>query len=88
MVIERGVWQQVASELLDGELIKGQIGIEGAHQPVAIRPDRARLVGFIALRIRVTGQVEPDRSPALAEARRFEQAVHNVLMGCTAAGEG
>ena len=73
--------QQVAGELLDGELVERHVGVERLDHPVAVRPDRPRAVLLVAVGVGVAGQVEPAPGPALAVVRRGEQPVDQLLVG-------
>ena len=60
--------QQIARNLLDDELIVGQVPVEGVNHPIAIAPGEgkggvARPSGGFA----VAGNIEPMASPAFAE---------------------
>ena len=77
--------QQVAGDLLDDELVVGQVAVEGADDPVAIEPDLARLVLLVAVGIGITRGIEPEPSPALAVMRRVEQPVDELGVGVGAA---
>ena len=59
--------QQVAGDLLDDELVVGQVAVEGVDDPVAIEPDVARLVLLEAVASRRSG---PRRASAGPSARR------------------
>ena len=69
------------ANLLDGELVERHVGVQGADDPIAIGPDRARPVLFIAVRVGVAGQVEPAPRPALAVMGRGEQPIDEPLVG-------
>ena len=78
--------QQVARELLFGELVERQIAIERVDDPLPIAPrPRARAVLFVAVGIGVAREVEPVARPLLAEVRRGERAVDHALV-CVGAG--
>ena len=76
-----GVRQQVASELLDGELREWHVGIERVHDPIAIRPKVAEVIALEAVRVGVARVVEPRPRPADAELRRSQELVHEALNG-------
>ena len=80
-VVGRGAGEQVAGQLLDAELVVRQVGVEGLHDPVAVRPDGARTVFLEAVRVGVAGEVEPATGPALAIARGGQQSVHEFIVG-------
>ena len=62
-LVLRGVRQQVAGDLLDDELVVGQVAVQGVDDPVAIEPDLPRLVLLVAVGVGVAGGVEPDAAP-------------------------
>src|SRR5262245_51862633 len=63
------VLQQIAGELPDRKLVEGQVVIERVDDPVAVCPDGPRRVERIAIRVSVTGCVQPPASPAFAIMR-------------------
>ena len=73
--------QQVAGDLLDGELVVGKVAVQGVDDPVAIPPDGAERIGAVAGRIGVACQVQPHPRPALAEGRVVQKPVHRPLIG-------
>ena len=75
LLLARRPRQQVARDLLDGELIKRHVRVQRIDHPVAPRPDAALAVLFVAVRVCVTREVEPPARPALAVLRRGEQLV-------------
>ena len=77
----RGVGEQVAGDLLDGELVERQVVVHRRDHPVAPGPHRARGVGLVAVGVGVAGGVEPVERHALAVARRGQQAIHDLLVG-------
>ena len=76
-----GLGEQVAGKLLGEEPVVRHVVIEGSNQPVAVPPDRSRLVGLVALGVGVAGEVQPYGRPALPETRGGEQAVDEPLVG-------
>ena len=81
------IWSCVAfgsrspANLLDDELVVGQVAVERVDDPVAVEPDLARLVLLVAVAVGVAGRVEPVPRPALAVVRRGEQPVDQLLVG-------
>jgi len=61
--------------LADGEFVEGEVVVEGADDPVAVGPDGAFAVLFVALGVGVAGEVEPDFGPAFAELGVGEEGV-------------
>ena len=76
--------QQVAGDLLDDELVVGQVAVEGVDDPVAVEADLARLVLLVAVGVGVAGGVEPDPAPALAVVRRVQQPIDQLSEGVAA----
>ena len=56
--------QQVAGELLDGELVERHVAVEGVDHPVAPAPHDALAVALVAVGVGVAGRVEPARRPS------------------------
>src|SRR4051812_41937912 len=63
---ERRVGPEVPRELVDGELVEGEVAVQGVDDPVAIGPDRSRGVDAVPVRVGVARQVEPWAGPSLA----------------------
>ena len=80
-LVERGVGQQVAGQLFDGELVERQVAIEGGDHPIAIGPDLAVVVDVDAVGVAVAGGVQPVAGAMFAVVRRGEVAVHHALVG-------
>ena len=64
-LVLRRAGQQVAGDLVDDELIVGQVAIEGVDDPIAVEPDEPRLVLFVAVGVGVARGVEPDAGPSV-----------------------
>ena len=77
----RGVGQQVTGDLLDGELIKRQIGIERVDHPIAPRPDGARAILLVTIGVGVAREIQPRLRPALAKMRTGQQPIHQPFVG-------
>ena len=73
--------QQVPRELLDRELIKRLIAVEGVDHPVSVTPHEARPVGLVAVRVGIACGVEPDRGHPFPVAGRRQQPVDLFLKG-------
>ena len=72
---------QIASQLVNGELIERLVGIEGVNHPVAVSPDRAEGVASQPLRVGIPGQIEPDPTPAFAIGRVGQEAIDQPFVG-------
>ncbi len=80
-LIDRGLGQHVAGELLDREPIERHVGVQGVDYPIAILPDRAGIVVRVAVAVGVTRQVEPVARLPLAVMGRSQQPVDQTLVG-------
>jgi len=58
-LIERGPGQQVAGDLLDSELVEGQVAVQRADDPFAVAPHVAMVVDVVAVGVGIAGQIEP-----------------------------
>ena len=58
-MFQRAVRQQIAGELLDGELVELLILVERLDDPIAIGPHFAVVVEVHAMRIGISGRIEP-----------------------------
>ena len=74
-LLGRGVRQQVAGDLFEGELIEGHVGIERVHHPIPPGPDFAEVIALKAVGVGVASEVEPRACPADAELIGGEEAV-------------
>ena len=79
-LFERRVGKQVASQLLDRELVERHVAVEGANHPIAPRPDLAQAVDVKAMGIGVTRQIEPLHRHSLAVVQRLQQLVHSLFV--------
>ena len=78
----RRVRDQVAGDLLDGELIEGLVAIKGIDHPLAPHPGVATsIVFFITIRVGVTSLIQPVACPALTEMGRCQVVVYDLLIG-------
>src|SRR6266545_4105000 len=80
----RGAGQQIPGQLLDGEAIEGQVLVEGGDDPVAPARHVAAGVDVIAVGVGVAGGVEPLHRHALAEVRRRQQTIDDLLVSVRA----
>ena len=72
----------VAGKLLGQEAVVGFVGVERPDDVVAVTPGvGAKGILAIAVRLGIADQVEPVPRPALAVARRGQQAVDQALVG-------
>ena len=80
LLLQRRVRQQITRELPDGELVERQVAVERVNDPVAVFPNLPRRVYAVAVRVGVTGGVEPPAAPTLAVMRLRQQSVHHPLV--------
>ena len=69
------VIDQVAGELLPGELVERHILVKGANHIVAIGGDVVILVSMVAHRVSESDEVEPVDGEAFPEVGRVEQLI-------------
>ena len=82
LLLDGGLGQQIAGDLLNGELAERHVRVEGVHDPFAPEPHVAQRVIVVAAGVAVAGEVEPRHGQALAEMRALEQPVHDFLESC------
>ena len=75
------VGQQVAGELLDGELVERLVAVERVDHVIAVREDALALVAVVADRVGEPGQVQPGNGHPLAVMGRLEQPIDQALVG-------
>ena len=69
------VGDEVAGDLVDNKLVIREIVIEGVDDPVAVEPDEAGGVLFVAVGVGKARGVEPDAGPTFAVMGRGEEAL-------------
>ena len=72
--------EQIARQLFARELIKRHVAVERADDPIAIPPDRARLIIRVAGTVSVPRKVQPLPRPMLAIRRLGQETVHEFLI--------
>ena len=72
--------KQIARQLFARELIKRHIAVKRADNPIAIPPDRARLIIRIAGTVSVPRKVQPLPRPMLAIRRLGQETIHEFLI--------
>ena len=73
--------KEVAGELFADEAVERFVGVEGADDVIAVRPDRAVVVEMQAVGVAVASVVEPVTRPVFAVARAGEEAVNGAFVG-------
>ena len=82
---EGGSGEEVVSELVDDELVVGEVFVDGVDDPVAVAPGvGAGAVLFRSRRCRRSVRIEPVAAPSLAEMGRGEEGVDEFFVGCGA----
>src|SRR5829696_863989 len=79
-LFERRIFEKVARELFDGELVEMFILIESLDHPFAPFPHITMIVDVITVRVGIAREVEPLCGHAFAELRRSEQALDQLLV--------
>ncbi len=74
-LIVAGLVEQIARELFACELIERHVAVQRTDHPVAIAPNRARLVIGITGAVRVAREVQPLLRPVLAIRRLGQQTI-------------
>ena len=80
-LVRCSIRQHVASQLLDGELIKWHVLVECLDHPVAKRPNSARAILFVTIGVSITGKIQPRASPSFPVWRRLQKAINEVFIG-------
>ena len=81
----RGPGEQVAGQLLDGELVEGLVPVEGIDHPVPPEPHVPVAVDVVAVGVGVAAGVEPLQGHPLTVAPGGEEPFHHLLVGPGAA---
>ena len=80
-LLVRGTGEHVAGQLLNGELIKRHVAVEGANDPVTVGPDVAGLVVGKAPRVGIAREIEPVLRPAFGVVAGSHESIHEVCTG-------
>ena len=80
LLLERGVGQQVSGQLLDREFVIRHVSVVGVDQPIAPMPHVAQAVDVVAVRVSVSGEIEPLHGHTLAVVRRAQKLVNALLV--------
>src|SRR5262249_4681862 len=80
-LLQSWVWQQVAGELFDRELVERHVGVQGADYPIA--PDILVIVPILleAIAVGIAGGVEPRKRHALAVPGTALEARDDLFVG-------
>ena len=66
LLLARRVRQQIAGQLLDGELVEALVVVKSVDDVIAVEPDVAVVVAVVAARVGVANEIEPVDRHALA----------------------
>ena len=77
LLVECGLGQQIAGELLGGEAVVRHVAVEGIDDPVAPAPHVPRAIGLVAVTVAIAGGFHPAVSHALAVPWRGEEPVNH-----------
>ena len=80
-LVERRVRQQVSRKLLGDKLIERHPAVEGVDRPVSPPPHVPSRVVVEAVRVGVTGRIEPVERHPFTVARRSQQPINHLLVG-------
>ena len=84
LLLDRRIWQHVARDLLDGELVERHPRIERLDHPLPPQPHVPQRIIMIPARVAVARQVQPRNRQPLAKMRRRQQLVHRRRVGSLA----
>ena len=73
------VGKQVASDLLDRELVERHVLIQSFDNPVTVGPDVSQVVALKTVRVGIAGNVQPRASPPFAELRSLQEFINELL---------
>ncbi len=77
---QRWIGQQIAGDLLDGELVKRLVVVERLNHPIAIGIHLTIVIDVDAVRIAIARGVEPEAGAVLTPVIRLEQAVDQLFV--------
>ena len=73
------ILQQVSGKLLDGELVKWQVGIEAVDHIIPESPNGSRGIIRITCRVGIPGLIQPPSGPVFTVGRLAQQLIHKTL---------
>ena len=79
-LFHRRVRQQVTGELLDRELIEGDVPIERSDDPITIRPERSFVIEMQPVRVAISCRVQPVPREMLAVPSRAKQSLDQFVV--------
>ena len=79
-LLVRRLGQQIASDLLNCELVETLVAVKGFDDPFAVRPHLPVIVEMQAVRVGVARRIQPVAGAMLPVAWRREQLVHEFFI--------
>ena len=80
-LIVRGVLEEIAGQLFDGEFVEGFVGVEGVDDPVAVGPHFAVVIQVQSVGVTEAGGVEPVAAHVFAVVGRGQQSFDHFFVG-------
>ena len=80
-LLGRRVRQQVAGELLDGELVERFVAVERVDDVIAVRENALALIAVVSDRVGEPCQIEPGNGHSFTVMGRLEQPIDHALVG-------
>ena len=82
LLLDAGVLQQIARQLLAGKAVEREIPVEGPDDPVPIPPGkRTNSILLVSIAVSVAREIQPVAPPPLTEMGRLQHALDQVLPG-------
>ena len=79
-LIGGGVRQQIAGELLDGEVVERHVGVQRPHDPIAPDPLAGVAVLLKAVAVGIAGRIEPGQRHPLAIMLGLQQSIDQLFV--------
>ena len=79
-LVERGIGEKIAGNLLDSEFIEPHIAIKRVDYPIAPPPHVTDTVGLITVGVAIARRLHPAEGHALGVSRRSEQPVDDFFV--------
>ena len=76
-----GIGEEVAGDLIGGELVEGEVVVEGGDDPVAVGPHFAIVVEVHAVGVGITSGVQPVAGAMFTEGGALEEFVDELGVG-------
>lgn len=76
-----GIWEEIAGDLVGGELVERKVVVEGGDDPVAIRPHFTVIVEMHAVGVGISGGVKPVAGAMFAVGGGLEKFLDELRVG-------